>query len=337
MAPTAKILVLPQPDLSAELFSESARAELEALGDVTYNRENRNWDSAELARRIAGFDVVVTGWGSPPFTQEVLEGASRLQLIAHTAGTIKRMLPLPVFRRGIAVTHAAVAIAPAVAEMNLLLILLSLRQVHKLDAMLKAGASWEAAKNAIVGQELAGQLVGVVGAGYTGQRLIRLLRALEAEVRVYDPYLTSQRAADLGVRKVEELDAIFAECPIVTLQAPPTEETHHMVGARQLGLLQDGAIFVNTARSHLVDEAALLRELESGRFVAALDVYDEEPLPQDSPFRMLDNVILTPHVAGHSLQARRRQGQEMVDEIRRFFAGEPLRYAVTEDMLGIMA
>ena len=331
-----KILVLPQPGLYAELFSEAAGAQLHGLGDVTLNLENRNWDSAELASKIGAYEIVMTGWGSPRFTDEVLAAAPTLKLIAHTAGSIKHMLPPPVFERGIAVTHAAGAIAPAVAELTILLILLSLRQVHKLDAMLKRGELWSAAKTAVMGREIAGQRVGVVGAGYTGRQVIRLLRALNAEVWVYDPYLDAERAAALGVRK-SELDEIFAECPIVTLQAPPTEQTYHMIGAKQLALLQDGAVFVNTARSHLVDEQALLNELRKGRFQAALDVFDQEPLPEDSPFRRLDNVVITPHIAGHSAQARRRQGQEMVDEIARFVAGEPLHYPVSVEMLEIMA
>ena len=139
MSSRPNILVLPQPGLFSELFTEAAWAELQSLGDVTRNMENRDWDSAELARKIGPYDVVVTGWGSPPFTDEALEAAPRLQLIAHTAGSIKKMLPPPVFARGISVTHAAGAIAPAVAEFNILLILLCLRQAHSLNAMLKAG------------------------------------------------------------------------------------------------------------------------------------------------------------------------------------------------------
>jgi len=336
MSAKPRILVLPQPGLYSELFSEAASAQLHSLGEVTRNLENRNWDSAELASKIGGYDIVVTGWGTPRFTEEVLAAAPDLKLVAHTAGSIKHMLPPPVFERGIAVTHAAGAIAPAVAELTILLILLSLRQVHKLDAMLKRGEPWDRAKNAVVGREIAGQRVGVVGAGYTGRQAIRLLRNLGAEVWVCDPYLDAERAATLNVRQ-SGLDEIFAQCPIVTLQAPPTKETYHMVGAKQLALLQDGAVFINTARSHLVDEAALLDELRKGRFVAALDVFDQEPLPEDSPFRQLDNVVITPHIAGHSAQARRRQGQEMADEIARFLSGEPLHYPVTVEMLEIMA
>jgi phosphoglycerate dehydrogenase-like enzyme len=104
-----------------------------------------------------------------------------------------------------------------------------------------------------------------------------------------------------------------------------------------LASLPDGAIFVNTARSHTVDTDALLVELQSGRIQAALDVFDQEPLPADSPFLRLDNVILTPHVAGASHQARLRQGTVIVEEVERFFNGELLRYAVTGDMLATMA
>ena len=142
------------------------------------------------------------------------------------------MLPPPVFARGITVTHAAGAIAPAVAEMSILLILLCQRQVHTLNRMLKNGESWDKAKNFILANELAGQRVGVIGAGYTGRQVIRLLRALDAEVWVYDPYLSSDRAAALDVHQ-KGLDEIFAQCPIVTLQAPPTAETYNMVGAKE--------------------------------------------------------------------------------------------------------
>jgi phosphoglycerate dehydrogenase-like enzyme len=175
-----------------------------------------------------------------------------------------------------------------------------------------------------------------LGAGYTGRALIRLLRALDCEVWAYDPYLDDTRAAELGVEK-HDLDDLLSNCPIVSCQLPTTEETHHMIGGRELALLQDGAILTNTARAWVMDQDALLAELQTGRIQAALDVFDPEPLPLDSPFRDLENVILTPHVAGASIQARHLQGQVMVAEIRRFLAGEPLQFEVTGDMLSTMA
>jgi phosphoglycerate dehydrogenase-like enzyme len=335
MSSKPKILVLPAPLLYNRLFSPEDTAVLQAIGEVTLNPEERNWSSAELAQKIPGYDIVITGWGSPIFTEEVMAAANRLRLIAHSAGSIKRMLPPPVFDR-VAVTHSAVAIAPAVADLTILLILLCLRQVHKLDRWLKAGTPWQEARARVLGQELAGTRVGVVGAGYTGRKVIGMLVALEAEVWVYDPYLADDVADEMGVRKAR-LDDLFANCPVVTMQAPPTEETYRMVGARQLSLLQDGAIFINTARSHTVDQEALLAELRSGRIQGALDVFDGEPLPPDSPFLQLDNVITTPHVAGHSRQAQRRQGRTVVEEIQSFLEDETLRYEVKKSMLATMA
>jgi phosphoglycerate dehydrogenase-like enzyme len=315
------------------MFTPESDRALRELGDVVFNQEERNFSSSELAERISGFDVVVTGWGTPVFTDEVLKAADRMRLIAHTAGSIKRMLPPPVFARGIAVTHAASAIAPAVADLSLLLTMLMLRQAHRFNQVLKKG-DW--GKTLFMGQEITGQRVGVVGAGYTGRCFIKLLQGVGAEVWAYDPYMSSERAAELGVHKVE-LDELMAGCPIVSLQAPVTPETHHMIGARQLGLLHDGAILINTARAWLVDEEALLAELKTGRISAALDVFDQEPLPPDNPYRELDNVFMTPHIAGHSEQARHRQGAFMVQEIERFLSSEPLHHQVTADMLETMA
>lgn len=330
------IWVALRPSLYTELFAPESDRTLRALGVVVFQDQERSFSVQELAERIPGFDIVITGWGTPTFSEEVLTAAPELQLIAHTAGSIKQLLPPAVFERGIQVTHAAVAIAPAVAEMTLLLILLALRRVQRYDQWLKSGATWAETKALGMGQELAGNRVGVVGAGYTGSCVIKLLQALHAEVWVADPYLSPERAITLGVRKVE-LNELMTHCSVVTLQAPPTAETHHMIGARELALLPDGAIFVNTARAHLVDQAALLAELRSGRIQAALDVFDQEPLPPDSPFRQLENVILTPHIAGASRQARWRQGQTIVEELQRFVAGEPLYYQVTRQMLATMA
>jgi phosphoglycerate dehydrogenase-like enzyme len=332
--PQPSVLVTITPTLYQQLFTPTAQTRLQEIARVQFNESERNWTSEELAQEIGGFDAVITGWGTATFTEQVMAAADHLRLIAHSAGSIKKMLPPHVFDSEAQVTHAAVAIAPAVAEMTMLLILLSLRQVHVQDRKLKAGVPWREAQ--YMGQELAGQRVGVVGAGYTGRCVIRLLRGWGAEVWVADPYLNAEHASQLGVTRVT-LDELFANCAIVTMQAPPTDETFRMIKASHLAALPDGAIFVNTARSHTVDNDALLAELQSGRIQAALDVFDQEPLSADSPFLQLENVLLTPHTAGASRQARLRQGTVIVEELERFFAGEPLRYAVTGEMLPTMA
>ncbi len=330
-----RILVVPQPGLYHTLFTPDADRALRKLGHVVFNEQAHNPSSPELAGLIPDFDIVLTGWGTPTFTPQVLDAANRLKLVAHTAGSIKKMLPRPVFERGIAVTHAAGAIAPAVADMSLMLIMLMLRHAYRHDQAVRAG-EWRSQSIPALGQEIVHQRIGVVGAGYTGRCLIKLLRALGVETWVYDPYLSNKRAAELGVHQVE-LDDLLANCRVVSMQVPSTPATYHMIGARELGLMQDGAALVNTARAHSIDQEALLAELESGRIQAALDVFDQEPLPPDHPYRALPNVFLTPHIAGASEKARQRQGDYTVQEIERFVNGQPLQWPVTIDMLDTMA
>ena len=232
-------------------------------------------------------------------------------------------------------THVAAAMAIAVAETTLLFILLSLRQFPKIERAFR-DESWEAGRLIPLGGELAGLRVGVIGAGYTGRAVIRRLHALDAELWVFDPYLSEAEATSLGLKKVD-LETLMRACPVVTLQAPATKATYKMIGAEQLSWLQDGALFVNTARAHLVDEAALVAELQTGRISAALDVYEQEPLPRDNPLLQLDNVIMTPHFAARTRQARQRQADFTVEEVERFLRDGSLRFEVTRAMLETMA
>jgi phosphoglycerate dehydrogenase-like enzyme len=330
------ILLAITPDLRRRIFTPEVEADLAQLGQLNFHERSTNLTSAELAAKVGEFDAVITGWGSPPFDQSVLAAKGKLRIVAHSAGSIKHLLPPELFKSGIAVTHAAAAIAPAVAETSLALTLALLRRVPQYTSAMRAGAKWEDMASIGFGPELASTRIGVVGTGHTGRCFVRMLRALDVEVLAYDPYLTPQHAKDLDVRKVE-LDELLKTCQVISLHAPTTPETHHMSGAKQLALMRDGTIFINTARSWLVNEAALLNELKRGRLVAALDVFDEEPLPVDSPFRSLPNVYSMPHVAGASLQTALRQGRLIVDELSRFLSGKPLQYPVTLKMLETMA
>jgi len=264
----------------------------------------------------------------------VLARADRLKIVAHAAGSVQRLVTDALYDRGIVVTHAAARIADSVAEFSLLLALIGLRQPHILDAKMKQG-EWPKSREMPV-FEIAGKRVGLLGMGYVGRRSARLFQAVGAEVWAYDPYLSDERAKELGVHKAG-LDEVLSSCKVISVHLPVTDETTRMLGHRELSLIQEGAVFVNTARSVVVDQDALSSELQTGRFWAALDVFDQEPLPVDSPFRDLDNVMLTPHVAGLSVDSYQGLISLAVDEVTRFFQGQPLQYQVTRDMLATMA
>lgn len=336
MSERPRTLVLLPPTLYRVLFDERADAELRRLAEVTFQTEERNLTAEELARRLPGEEVMVTGWGTPRLAGAALRQADRLRLVAHSAGTVKPVVSPELFELGVRVTQANDAMAVAVAEHCLALCLAMLRYLPHYDRTLRAGEGWPEAQAPGFAHELASSRVGVVGASRTGTAFIRMVTPLAGEVVVSDPYLTETRAEQLGVRR-SDLEALLRTSRLVALHAPSTSATHHLLGAAELAWLQDGAILVNTARSWLVDEAALRAELATGRIRAAIDVFDEEPLPAGSPWRQLDDALLTPHVAGATFEARFRQGAAVVEEIRRYVQGEPPRREVRPEDLDKLA
>jgi phosphoglycerate dehydrogenase-like enzyme len=177
--------------------------------------------------------------------------------------------------------------------------------------------------------------VGIIGAGHVGRKVIEYLRNFEVKhILLYDPYLTVDAAAELGVIAVS-LPELLRRSDAVSLHAPALPTTYHMLGSKELALLRDGTVLINTSRGQNIDEEALVSELERGRLMAFLDVTDPEPPALGSRLRSLPNVVLTPHVSGGG--ANNRMGDCAVEEVRRFLAGEPALYEVRQDMIDRMA
>ncbi|MDE2767278.1 MAG: hydroxyacid dehydrogenase, partial [Chloroflexota bacterium] len=215
-------------------------------------------------------------------------------------------------------------------------ILLGLRGFIGHQETLRSGGWKQVSGGSNVGGLLAERRVGVVAASMVGRRVIPLVRAFTPDIVLFDPFVDEQEAADMGVQ-LADLDTLMRTSDVVTLHAPILPETHHMIGRRELDLMKPGALFVNCARAWLVDQDALLEVLAAGKIDAVLDVFDEEPLPVDSPFRDLPNAVLTPHIAGFTLETRARQMGRMVDEIARHFAGEPLQHEISREQVARMA
>ncbi|MGC0418784.1 hydroxyacid dehydrogenase [Embleya sp. AB8] len=289
-------------------------------------------DVEALRAAVAGADVLVSSWGMPKLTGELLAAAPRIGLLAHTGAAIGPYVGADAFARGVRVTQAGQGMARSVAEVALAFTLALLHRTHRYDHALRGGLDWDAASVAPDRHEILGTRIGVVGASRTGRAYLEVLRALGARVQVADPTLSAADAAELGAELVS-LEQLLRTSRIVALHAPSLPETRHLIGAAELALLADGAGLVNTARSWLVDEGALLAELRTGRIDAALDVYDAEPLPVAHPFRALPNVLLTPHRAAGTVECRRRQGDIVLDEVERYLTGRPLGHEVGPDAL----
>lgn len=331
-APT--VVAVVSEELFAEFFSdrdaERLRVVAAGLGGA-FLRVDRLSDAALDEVRI-----VITSWGVGPFDAAVLAALPKLELIAHTGATIKPFATAELFDRGILVTQAGAGMARSVAEVSLAFTLALLHRVPEMHNALRAGDGWYDAESAGVQHEILGAPIAVIGASRTGRAYLELIRALGAEPLLVDPTLDAETASGLGAELVP-LDEALQRAQIVAVHAPTLPETRHLIGRRELGLMPGGAGLVNTARSWLVDEGALIDELRRGRLSAAIDVFDEEPFGADSPFRSLPGVLLTPHRAAGTRQGRLRQGRIVTDELDAFVAGRPLAHRVDRAQLSSMA
>ena len=285
---------------------------------------------------LSGVEVLITSWGLAPLDAATLDRVPTLRLVAHTGASVKLFVTKECFKRGIRITQAGSAMARPVAEVALGFTLALLHQLPRFDHALHASTAWAEAIAVPQLDEIFGATIGVVGASRTGRAYIEMARALGAKVLLYDPTLSTEQACPDGCQSVP-LEELLQRSRIVALHAPSLPETYRMISEEQLAVMPDGAGLVNTARAWLVDEAALLAELVAGRLDAALDVFDEEPLPITSAFRSLPNVLLAPHRAAGTRAARLRQGGIVVGEIESLRAGTPLRHEVAADALSHMA
>lgn len=336
-----RVLVTPPKGLMERISNTKAIELLHSFADVVYNDKDRQLTSQELGDAIADMDGVITSWGSPMITKEVLVKARKLRIIGHAAGSVKPYICDEVFARGIVVVSAASEIAYSVAEYALAQMINCLREIPDYVRLMKKGTEHQFKHEHYdegLCKDLMGKRIGLVGSGNVARRLIHLLKPFDVEIMVYDPYLSETEATSLGIRKVS-LEEVLSKSDIISLHAAATPETHHMIGKRELEMIQDGAVFINCARGALVDEEALISELRKGRFRAALDTAGEETggIPVDSDLRKLNNVYLTPGIAGPSGERRSWLFYVVVEDIRLFFMGKEPRNRVRGEMLPRLA
>lgn len=317
------------------LFSRGQRERLARCGRILDPVPLASWDDPRADSLLADAGILVGHWGCPTLTAEVLARAPHLRLFAYGAGTVKWQVTDAVFARGVVVTSAAAANAVPVAEYAVAAILFANKGVFLVRELVRDPAAKVPLDLSRVGN--CGARVGIVGASIIGRLVIDALARTDLELAVYDPYLSVEDAAALGVEKVEDLTELCRSVRVLSMHAPDIPPTRGMIGAAQLAALPDGATFVNTARPALVDQDALQRELQSGRIAAVLDVAEPDPLPADHPLLALPNVFATPHVAGAMGNELRRLSELAVTEVERYVAGEPPLHPIRAEDLDRIA
>ncbi|MDH3290559.1 MAG: phosphoglycerate dehydrogenase [Gemmatimonadota bacterium] len=258
-------------------------------------------------------------------TEERIARAPHLMVIGRAGTGVDNIDVDAATRRGIAVLNAAGANTVSAAEHAVALLLALVRRIPWAAASMRDGA-WD--RKRFAGSELCDKQLGVVGLGRVGLRVATIARALGMTILAHDPYLPEERAADLGIELVD-LETLLATSDMVTLHVPLTDDTRHLIDRERLRLMKRGSYVVNTARGGLVDDGALLEALESGHLAgAALDVFDPEPLPGDSPMRRASGLLLTPHLAASTSEAQERVATEICRYVRDALLSGALRGAI---------
>ncbi|SEE28691.1 Phosphoglycerate dehydrogenase [Ruania alba] len=279
-------------------------------------------------------EVLITGWGAPQLTHHVLDATPRLRLVAHAAGSVKAIATPECLDRGIIVTSAAAANAIPVAEFTFAAVIMAAKRVFSTIETFRAQRTTKTRPTALASAY--GRTVGIIGFSRIGRRVVALLRNLGVNVLVADPYADRHDVHDAGAALVE-LDDLLRRADIVSVHAPATPATRHMLDAERLALIPDAGTVINTARGSLIEPAALERECVSGRLSAILDVTEPEPLPPGSPLWDLPNVTLTPHLAGAQTTEVRRLADAALDELAAFARGEAPVHPVPLDELDRLA
>ena len=247
-------------------------------------------DTDAVIARLQPFDIVCVMRERTPMTREVIARLPRLRLIASTATRNASIDIRAAEERGVQVVHTGYSSTPTI-ELTWALILASARNLVAENVSLRSGG-WQLS----VGDDMAGRTLGVLGLGNVGEAVARIGSAFGMKVIAWSQNLTAERAAAAGAELVAK-EELFQQADIVSIHVVLSGRTRGLVGAAELGMMKPTARLVNTSRGPIVNEADLLAALRSGKIAgAAIDVFDQEPLPPDHPFRTAPNLLATPHI-----------------------------------------
>jgi D-3-phosphoglycerate dehydrogenase len=289
--------------------------------DVEIKVFNKPFGSQDEAiKALQGFAVVVGMRERTPFPRKVVEALPDLKLLITTGARNNSFDIKACAERGVTVCGTGAAGSPTTGIAFGLMLELT-RRIGFENARLKAGAPWQTT----IGRDLEGLTLGILGLGKLGQRSAAVGKAFGMKTITWSQNLTEEKAKAAGADYVSK-DDLFRNADFVTIHLVLSDRSRGLVGAKELGLMKKSAYLINTSRGPIVDEKALIAVLQSKSIAGAgLDVFDIEPLPLDHPFRKMDNVVITPHLGYVSEQNYRKYFPDIVEDIRAWLDGKPVR------------
>jgi phosphoglycerate dehydrogenase-like enzyme len=293
---------------------------LTAIADVVFfGRAFENEDDA--VNSLADFDIVLSMRERTPLPGSLIDRLPKLSMLGITGSSNRSLDISACTARGVVVCNTGSAARDATAELALGLLLAAARAIPAADANIRAGRFQEGLP---VGLSLAGKTIGIVGLGSLGSCMARYCQALRMNVLAWSQNLTAEKAQAEKASLVSK-DDLFSRSDAISVHLVLSPRSRGLIGASDIARMKPGAILINTSRGPIVDEVALLEAVRAGRIVAALDVYDREPLQADHPLRSAPNTVMTPHL-GYGVQETWEEfyGQSLENALA-FLDGRPVR------------
>lgn len=316
---------MDQKVIIADQINEKGIKGLEGVADVVVDTAITQ---EELINKIKDFDAIIVR-SRTKVTRDVIDAAEKLKIIARAGVGVDNVDVEAATERGIMVVNAPESTSITVAEHAMGLIMSLARKISIADKSVKEG-KWE--KSRFMGIELNGKTLGIIGMGRIGTQVAIRAKSFGMEILVYDPYITEEVGAELGVTVVE-LDYLLRNSDIMTIHVPLTPETKHIIAKEEFEIMRENAFIVNCARGGIINEDDLYVALKEGEIAGAgLDVFENEP-PEGSPLLELDNLVATPHIGASTKEAQRDAAIIVANEIKKVLMGEAPKNVINMPVL----
>jgi len=320
---------------ACEIADPDAKQRIQKLGDLTEAPDAKTPETLIEAARDA--DILVTPFTKDPLvTREVIDALPNLKLIGSTFGGVRQNIDDQyALEQGKTLIHTGPTRIRPMAEYTLTLALASLTQLANYHHYMRNGEEWPRQKFGRT-RILHNRKVGVIGFGLIGQGIADLFRQFTDDVMIHSNHSSEADLKAQGFQKADDLDHVFRDCEIIVLAGGYNPKTHHMIRGEHFEQMADEALFINIARGKMVKQAEMIEVAQRKNILLALDVFEEEPLPADSPLRENDRFLIAPHRANAPREFELRW-QYLADELERYAKGEQPETALTPERAQAMS
>lgn len=306
------------------ISDDIARAGVEILKKVARVDVQTGLKEEQLVERIGDYDGLVVR-SQTKVTRRVIEAAGNLKIIGRAGVGVDNIDVAAATERGILVVNSPAGNTVAVAELTLGLMIALVRRIPAADLHVRS-QQWK--RSQFTGKQLYGKTLGIIGLGRVGTEVAKRTVAMGMKIVGFDPFISQERAQELHIQLMNDVNEVFRQADFLTLHVPLTRDTRRLINRQTIALMKEGVYLLNLSRGEIVDEAALVDALQSGKVAgAALDVFEREP-PTDSPLLRFDNVVVTPHIGASTEEAQTQVAVEVAQQIADVLQGRPPRNAV---------